>query len=349
MAARRFLLSKVGIRSMGTAAKLTKLGCPRNVFTVESEIIEALKPNEVHVKMLFAPITPGDLQATRGSYMPSLHPIVGGSQGVGVVTNVGSEVKDLKAGDKVIPSVSGLGTWRTELKADASKLLRVPSTLSPEFLSAIVSPLTAYRLLNDFVNLKPGDVIVQNGCNGSVGLSVIQLAKARGIKTVNIMRNRPGFEMLAESIQNLGAEIVVPDDYARTTMFQRLISDLGEVKLGLNAVGGKHASSVLGGLSHGATLVTYGAMAPKPTLYLPSSAFLYHDLTLRGFNLERWVAGATQAQKDTMFADVAAAASKKDLPLHLWLEVRPFSEFSETLKRATSEFVDRKVILDFSR
>lgn len=45
-------------------------------------------------------------------------------------------------------------------------------------------------MLEDFVKLKAGDVIVQNGANSAVGQSVIQLAKLRGVKTINIIRDR---------------------------------------------------------------------------------------------------------------------------------------------------------------
>lgn len=35
-----------------------------------------------------------------------------------------------------------------------------------------------------------GDVIIQNGANSMVGLSVVQLAAAKGVKTINIIRRR---------------------------------------------------------------------------------------------------------------------------------------------------------------
>lgn len=44
-------------------------------------------------------------------------------------------------------------------------------------------------MLHDFERLKEGDVIIQNGATSTVGLSVIQIAKAKGIKTINIVRN----------------------------------------------------------------------------------------------------------------------------------------------------------------
>jgi hypothetical protein len=58
---------------------------------------------------------------------------------------------------------------------------------------------------------------------------------------------------------------------------------------------------------------------------------------------------ASQEDKDAMINSVAATIQDKDINLHAWLEVRPFSEFPEALKRATMQFVDRKVVLDMSR
>lgn len=45
-------------------------------------------------------------------------------------------------------------------------------------------------MLQDFVPLSPGEVILQNAANSSVGQSVIQIARLRGLKTVNVIRDR---------------------------------------------------------------------------------------------------------------------------------------------------------------
>ncbi len=52
-----------------------------------------------------------------------------------------------------------------------------------------VNPATAYRLLKDFSSLKAGDVIIQNGANSMVGQAVIQMARERGVKTINVIRS----------------------------------------------------------------------------------------------------------------------------------------------------------------
>lgn len=49
-----------------------------------------------------------------------------------------------------------------------------------------VNPPTAYRMLKDFVDLKKGDTVIQNGANSGVGQAVIQIAKAMGYHTVSL-------------------------------------------------------------------------------------------------------------------------------------------------------------------
>jgi len=45
-------------------------------------------------------------------------------------------------------------------------------------------------MLLDFVNMERDDWVVQNGANSGVGQNVIQLARIRGLKTINIIRDR---------------------------------------------------------------------------------------------------------------------------------------------------------------
>ena len=45
-------------------------------------------------------------------------------------------------------------------------------------------------MLDEFVHLQSGDVVIQNGSNSAVGRLVIQLAKSLGVQTVNVVRNR---------------------------------------------------------------------------------------------------------------------------------------------------------------
>ena len=85
------------------------------------------------------------------------------------------------------------GTWRTHAETTPDALLPLPESakISPVSAAMIsVNPFTADRMLLDFAQLKKGDWVVQNGANSGVGQMVIQLARIRGFKTVNIIRDR---------------------------------------------------------------------------------------------------------------------------------------------------------------
>jgi len=282
-----------------------------------------------------------------GSYpiSPEL-PAVGGSEGLGQVLSVGEGVNKVKVGDLVFPLKPTLGTWRTHASWDQSDLLVVPpaNNVHPEYLATLsINPATAYRMLTDFVNLKEGDVIIQNGANSMVGLAAVQIAASRGIKSINIIRRRSDYKELVEKMKDYGAYIVCGDDYVRTAEFRRLISDLPKPKLALNCVGGPTATEMVRLLEVGGTLVTYGRMSLKPVT-LPTSSLIFNDITCKGFWLSRWyeqngIEGRTQLLKEL----ISLVQNGK---LRLWVEKHPFQNFDIALERAiNSSARDRKVLL----
>jgi len=147
--------------------------------------------------------------------------------------------------------------------------------VKPEYLATLsVNPATAYRMLHDFVKLKPGDVIIQNGANSMVGLSAMQIATNMGVKTINIIRKRTDYDELVERMKNYGGYMVISDDYARTPEFRKLIADLPKPKLALNCVGGASATEMLRLLAPGGTMVTYGGMSLQPVT-VPTSQLIF--------------------------------------------------------------------------
>lgn len=138
--------------------------------------VDFLKSNEVLVRWLAAPINPADINQIQGVYpiKPPV-PAVGGNEGCAVVEKVGTNVANLKVGDHVIPLNSGLGTWTQYGVYDASNLFHVDNSLPVYHAATLqVNPSTAYRMLKDFVQLSPGDFVVQNGANSAAGRYVIQ-------------------------------------------------------------------------------------------------------------------------------------------------------------------------------
>lgn len=120
-----------------------------------------------------------------------------GNEGVGEIVRIGKNVTSFAIGDKVIPNINNLGTWRSRGVFKGAEMFKIPEDLGLLEASMLtVNPCTAYRMLKDFVPLEPGSTVIQNGGNSAVGQLVIQLCKTWNINTVNIVRDRPDIQCL---------------------------------------------------------------------------------------------------------------------------------------------------------
>ena len=128
-------------------------------------------------------------------------------EGAGIVVEVGSAVRNLEPGALVILP-HGLGTWREACAVAAEKLVVVPGGIEPIQAAMLkVNPVTAWRMLHDFVSLRPGDWLIQNAANSAAGRCVIQIARELGYKTVNIVRRAE----LVDELRAEGADVVLVD------------------------------------------------------------------------------------------------------------------------------------------
>jgi len=320
-----------------------KFGKPEEVLSVKTvELPNSLGKSEVLVKMVAAPINPADINLIEGVYgtKPTV-PAVAGSEGMGIVVEKGNDVHGLNLTDHVIP-VKAAGTWCTHAIYKEKDLLKIPKDIPKEYAATLSSPSTAIRLLEDFVSLQSGDVIVQNGANSMVGSAIFQIANARGIKSINIIRNRPDFPYLVEKMKALGGHIVVSEDYLVTSQFKRLVADLPKPKLALNCVGGSTATEMTRLLGEHGVMVNYGAMAHRPVT-VATSQFIFNDLTLKGFWLNRWLDSHSLEDRKKMLESIydVYRADK----LKLWMETWKFDKFPDALDRHNQKFRDRKVVI----
>ncbi|XP_018323435.1 enoyl-[acyl-carrier-protein] reductase, mitochondrial-like [Agrilus planipennis] len=338
-------------RSMGSqiTSKLVfqNHGPPASVVKLVDEPITPLRPDEVLVKMLAAPINPADINTIEGVYPSELKlPAVPGFEGVGKVVNVGDNIKELKPNDHVVPLKETLGTWRTYAKFPGHLLLKVPKDLGiVQAATLIINPCTAYRMLKDFANLKPGDVIIQNGANSAVGQNVIQIAKRMGLKTVNVVRDRPEIVDLKCTLKNLGAHTVLTEEEVKKTdIFKK---SLPKPKLALNCVGGQNALEILKTLQEGCTMVTYGGMSRKPVI-APTSALIFKDVHVKGFWVTSWNKQMFKSKKWLqMYNDLINMMLKKELkvPSHNFIHFKGYKEALE--KAVDSKGYQKKFILNF--
>jgi trans-2-enoyl-CoA reductase len=280
-------------------------GNPAEVLRIVEEPWPSPGADEVVVKMSAAPINPADLNAIEGKYpvRPPL-PATPGMEGAGVVVEVGSAVRDLAVGTQVILP-HGFGTWREACAIAAGKLIATPAEIEPMQAAMLkVNPITAWRLLHDFVALKKGDWVIQNAANSAAGCCVIQIARELGYRTVNVVRRAE----VVEELRALGGDVVLVDG-------ENLRDEVAEatkrapISLALNAVGGENALRVAKTLASDGTMVTYGAMSLQP-LCVPNGMFIFKNLHFTGFWVNKWYEAATPEQRAETFAPLFEMARR---------------------------------------
>jgi NADPH:quinone reductase-like Zn-dependent oxidoreductase len=98
--------------------------------------------------------------------------------------------------------------WAEYFVAPAAALIPVPDAIADEAAAQLVSmPFSALSLL-EYLDVEPGQWIAQNTANGAVGRLVAQLAAARGVHVLGLVRRAEGVEELAAA----GIEGVVATD-----------------------------------------------------------------------------------------------------------------------------------------
>ncbi|VVC92122.1 unnamed protein product [Leptidea sinapis] len=324
-----------------------QFGDPLHVVKFRESEVPALGPTDVLVRMLAAPVNPADINTIQGKYPVKVSlPSIPGNEGVGSVVDIGKNVKGISKSSKVILNRSLMGTWRDYAVLPEESLLVVPDDLgNVEAATISVNPCTAYRMLMDFVPLQAGDVVIQNGGNSACGQYVIQICKAWGVKTVNIVRDRPDIAKLKEYLQNLGATYVLTEEELRSTQIFK--DGLKKPLLALNCVGGKSSSQLFRYLNDKGVMVTYGGMSREPVI-VPTSAFIFKDMKCEGFWMTAWNHAAPATEKDKMIKDIISLMVSKQVkaPIHKMIK---FDNFEEALKNAVSPqgFTGCKFILDF--
>jgi NADPH:quinone reductase-like Zn-dependent oxidoreductase len=244
------------------------------------EIPEPSEPtaNQVLVGVEFSPINPNDLSVARGTYAlrPAL-PTVIGNEGVGRILRVGPGVKGVKTGDRVVLPLSSFA-WRERMVIPAEGLFALPPHADPRQLAMLgINPPTAALLLSEFVDLKPGDWVVQNAANSGVGRWVIALARVRGLRTVNIARRT---ELVSE-LKALGADVVLVDSPDIGAQIKEAVGQ-ADVSLALDGVSGASTGVLAAALAMHGTVAIYSAMSRTPIAASPLDV-IFKSLTLRGF------------------------------------------------------------------
>ena len=169
---------------MATRIEFSKHGGPEVLNAVEFTP-DAPAENDVQVENKAIGINYIDTYIRSGLYPPPSLPSGLGTEAAGVVSQVGSNVKHVKVGDRVVYAQSGLGAYSSVHNVAADKVALLPAAISFEQAAAsFLKGLTVYYLLRKTYEIKPGEPFLFHAAAGGVGLIACQWAKALGAKLI---------------------------------------------------------------------------------------------------------------------------------------------------------------------
>src|SRR5712692_7834291 len=259
---------------------------------------------EVVFDVLAFPINPADISFCRGSYSlkPPL-PATPGAECIGRVTAVGAGVSHVEPGDLVINLQRE--NWTQKRRVKDEDVIPVPARMDLRQAAMLrINPPTALLLLTDIVTLKPGDWLIQNVANSAVGRLLIPLARARSVKTMNVVRR----ESLFGELKTLGADACVVDgpDLAEAV---KAHTREAPIRLGLAAVSGRATARLSACVGEGGVVCNYGSMTGEDPV-MSRNALISGGQTLVGFILGRALGTRSLDQVRAIYADLGQQVTK---------------------------------------
>src|SRR3954469_6519536 len=316
-------------------------GNPADVLRVETRPWPTPAADEEGVRMSGARINPADLNQIEGKYPVRAElPATPGFEGAGVVVELGADVHGLTSGTLVILP-HNVGTWRDAVAVKAEDLVVVPEGIEPVQTAMLkINPLTAWRLLHDYVDLQKGDWLIQNAANSAAGRDVVQIAHELGYKTVNLVRRAE----LVDELRAEGGDVVLVDG---DNLREEVKSGTGgaSIHLGLNSVGGDSALRLANCLAPSGTLVSFGAMSLQP-LKIPTGLLIFKDLRFRGIWINKWYDNATPAERMAAFNPIFDMAKRRLLKTKVE-KAYPLTEVKAAVAHAAQGERSGKIVFEF--
>jgi NADPH:quinone reductase-like Zn-dependent oxidoreductase len=290
-------------------------GAPEDVIrVVDAAEPGSPGPHQALLELVASPIHPADLLTIAGMYATSPGPMpkVPGKEGLGKVLAVGNLVKHLKPGDLTPVLLANDGVWQERHLLDAESLVALPPGGDIlQYAMGFANPATALLMLREVAPLELGDWVIQNAANSSVGQYLIQIAKRKGFRTINVVR-RDG---LADKLHQLGADVVLTDGPDLPARVAKVLAG-APLKLAIDAVSGEASARLAACLSAKGVLCNYGMLSGKNVQISPA-ALIGTGIVVRGFWLPPAMGALGQEGRAKMFGEliawVAGGALKADV------------------------------------
>lgn len=282
------------------AIQVSKVGGP-DVLTLVDLPVPTPKANEALVQIKAAGVNFIDVYFREGRY-PAPLPFVNGQEAAGVVTEVGSDVKLVKRGDRVAYT-GAVGSYAEYAAVPESRLVKIPDELDFEqAAAAMLQGMTAHYLSHSTYKLQSGETALVHAAAGGVGLLLVQMAKKIGARVIGTV----GTHEKAQLAREAGAdECIVYTEKDFETETKRLTHDKG-VHVVYDGVGKDTFDKDLNVLRPRGYLVLFGAssgpvppfdlikLSQKGSLYITRPTLAHYtaareELEWRASDVLQWI------------------------------------------------------------
>ena len=217
-------------------------------------------PGEVTVSLRAIGVNPVDtyLRAGAQGYAPTL-PFTPGSDGAGVVVDVGEGGGPFAVGDRVYLSGAITGTYAQIARCRVDQVHPLPESLTFEQGAALGVPYaTAQCALFDRAEVQPGERVLVHGASGGVGLAAVQMAVAHGCIVVGTAGTDEGRRLVSAQ----GAAHVY--DHHTEGYLDAALADTGERGFDVIVEMAAHVNlgRDLGALARGGRVIVVGNRGP---------------------------------------------------------------------------------------
>lgn len=252
---------------------------------------------DVLVKIASCGVCYHDTLTRRGVFPRTQLPVILGHQAAGKVLEVGSQVKDIKPGDRVLClpfstcgeceyCLSGReplcqnalfvgeelnGGYAEQVALPETAWVKVPDEVNDDVAAVLACSLgTPYHAIKTIADVKPNENVVITGASGGIGTHAIDVLKWIGARIIAITSS----ESKVNYLKNLGAhEVIVNSDVTYSKEVKRLTNGKGADCV-LEIVGGAYIPESLKSLKKDSRIVLIGNVSGTPTELKPAVMIL---------------------------------------------------------------------------
>jgi NADPH2:quinone reductase len=231
---------------------------------VESLAISEVKipkigPFDVLVKHTYIGLNFIDIEARKGLIKNLQGEFIPGVEGVGVVVEVGNQVKEFKPGNRVAYGTARFGAYAEYNIVKQEHLVPVPDNITDQAAAAFLTKgMTAHFLLRRTFFARPEHKILIHSAAGGVGHLMVRLAKHYGAEVFATV----GASEKVEFVRKQGASKII--NYNQTLEFSQEIYNLTKgngVNVVYDGIGASTFEESLKSLAPYGLMVSFGRVS----------------------------------------------------------------------------------------